>query len=64
MLLALLTRASDAPRTPKARPRVWYQLLFKVYEPRSGKLTPEEALGVIARNWGRSYQDIKRDGAE
>lgn len=65
-LLLFHRRRSIAPAVlePARRPRGWYQLLFKLYEPRDGRLAPQEALEVIERNWHRSYQDISRNGVE
>jgi hypothetical protein len=61
MSLLLFRGAMTKPAT---RPRAWFQLLFKLYEPRKGRLSEGEAAAVIARNWHRSYADLKSEGVE
>lgn len=60
--MTLLAFRRTATAAPETRPRVWYQALFKYYEPLDGRMTQEEAAQVIARHWARSWKDIKQNG--
>lgn len=55
-------RSATTAATPETKPRVWYQALFKYYDPQDRRFTQAEAAELIAANWHRTWKDIKRDG--
>lgn len=62
MILLSGTTDSNPPREPFTRPRIWYQIIFKMIQPQDSQMTPEQAFAIVEANWTRSYNDIKRNG--
>lgn len=59
--MSLLLRPTS---TPDTKPRVWYQALFKYATPPKARLTQQQAAALVAANWHRTWDDIKRNGVD